>query len=132
MKWLRLLSVLALGTSLVWVASAQEHTKDSLDQIKKALAEKKAVLLDVREMAEWDRGHLKDAKLLPLSALRGDALPKDLAQLLPKGTIVYAHCAAGKRCLTAAEILRKAGYEVRAIKEGYSSLLKAGFSKGER
>ena len=129
MKLSRFLPALALGGFLVGLLSAQEHTKDSLEQVEKALAERKAVLLDVREKAEWDKGHLKDAKLLPLSLLRGNELPKDLAQLLPKDKIIYAHCAAGKRCLTAAEVLRKAGYDVRPIKEGYTDLLKRGFPK---
>jgi len=125
----RLLSVLAAGLGFVCVAMSQEHTKDSLEQVKKALTDKKAVLIDVREKGEWDKGHLKDAKLLPLSTLQGDTLPKDLATLFPKDTIIYAHCAAGVRCVTAAGILRKAGYDVRAIKDGYKDLLQKGFPK---
>lgn len=122
-----MLGALALG--LAMVASAQEHTKDSLDTIKKALAEKKAVLIDVREKAEWDQGHLKDASLLPLSTLKGDALPKDLQTLLPKDKIAYLHCASGKRCVAAAAILKKQGYDVRPLKEGYKNLLENGFPK---
>ncbi len=128
-RWLLTLTVAA---TFVVLANAQEHTKDSLEQVKKALADKKAVLIDVREQKEWDKGHLKDAKLVPLSMLKGDALPKDLANLLPKDKIVYAHCAAGVRCLTAADILRKAGYDVRPLKDGYNSLLKEGFPKAEK
>jgi phage shock protein E len=115
--------------AIVFCASAQEHTKDSLDQVKKALADKKAVLFDVREKGEWEKGHLKDARLLPLSSLKQDALPKDLQALLPKDKVVYLHCAAGGRCLTAAEILRKQGYDVRPLKDGYKDLLKQGFPK---
>ncbi len=47
-------------------AGAAEHTKDSLDTVKKRLKNEKAVLIDVRELSEWDAGHLKDAKLVPL------------------------------------------------------------------
>ena len=57
--------VLPVGAILVFVADAQEHTKDSLEQVKKALADKKAVLIDVREKTEWDKGHPKTL-LLPL------------------------------------------------------------------
>jgi len=123
------MSMVALA--MTRMASAQEHTKDSLDTVKKALAAKKAVLFDVREKTEWDKGHLKDAKLLPLSALKGDTLPKELQALLPKDKVVYLHCAAGGRCLTAGEILKKAGYDVRPLKDGYQSLLKNGFPKAE-
>lgn len=121
-----------IGALFVVMANAQEHTKDSLEQVKKALADKKAVLIDVREKTEWDKGHLKDAKLLPLSKIKSDPLPKDLASLLPKDTVIYAHCASGGRCVTAASILRKAGYDVRPLKDGYSSLVDKGFPKAEK
>jgi phage shock protein E len=118
--------------TIVTFASAQEHTKDSLEQVKKAMADKKAVLFDVREKGEWDKGHLKDAKLLPLSSLKEESLPKEPQALLPKDKVVYLHCAAGGRCLTAAEILRKKGYDVRPLKDGYKDLLKQGFPKADK
>lgn len=113
------------------MAMAQEHTKDSPETVKKALADKKAVLIDVREKSEWDAGHLQGAQLLPLSSLKDDPLPKDVAKLLPKDKVAYLHCAAGGRCLKAAKILRKAGYDVRPLKAGYKDLLKDGFPKAE-
>jgi rhodanese-related sulfurtransferase len=105
---------------------AAEHTKDSLDAVKKAVADDKAVLLDVREKAEWDDGHLRDAKFLALSALRG-AKADDLARTLPKDKVIYCHCASGRRCLQAADILKKNGYDVRPLKSGYADLRKSGF-----
>lgn len=105
---------------------AAEHTKDSLDTVKKAVAENKAVLLDVREKAEWDDGHLRDAKSLALSSLRG-VKADDLARVLPKDKVIYCHCASGQRCLQAADILKKNGYDVRPLKSGYTALLKEGF-----
>ena len=121
-----------IGTALIGsLVVAQEHTKDSLEMVKKSLSDKKAVLIDVREKSEWDAGHLQDAKLLPLSSLKEEPLPKDLAKLLPKDKVAYLHCAAGGRCLKAAEILRKAGYEVRRSKREYKDLLKDGFPKAD-
>ncbi|MBA4067605.1 MAG: rhodanese-like domain-containing protein [Isosphaera sp.] len=108
-------------------APAAEHTKDSTDAVKKAVADGKAVLVDVREKAEWDDGHLKDAKLLPLSVLQAGAKAEDVAKVAPKDKIVYLHCAAGGRCLKAADALAKLGYDVRPLKPGYADLLKAGF-----
>lgn len=125
---LSIILIMALAGSFV---VAQEHTKDSLETVKKALADKKAVLIDVREKSEWDAGHLKDARLLPLSSLKGEPLPKDVANLLPKDKVAYLHCASGGRCLKAAEILRKAGYEVRPLKAGYKDLLTDGFPQAE-
>src|SRR5262245_12114896 len=83
-------------------ADAADHTKDSLDTVKKNLKDKKAVLVDVREQGEWDDGHIKDARLLPLSRLDKGVDARELAKLLPKDTVVYCHCAAGRRALKAA------------------------------
>ena|SRR5581483_1796815 len=121
----------AITQSLVMIAvcalaaGAQEHTKDSLDTVKKAVAEKKAVLIDVREKSEWDSGHLKDARLLPLSRLTEGAGAPDL----PRDKPIYLHCAAGRRCLKAAEILRAKGYDARPLKLGYKDLVKEGFPR---
>ena len=46
---LLVLSAVGLGVLAVGSASAAEHTKDSLDKVRQALANKKAVLVDVRE-----------------------------------------------------------------------------------
>jgi phage shock protein E len=113
-------------------ARAADHTKDTPDEVKKALADGKAVLLDVREKDEWDAGHLKDAKLLPLSTLKGGAKAEDVAKVAPKEKIVYCHCGSGVRCLKAADELKKLGYDVRPLKPGYKDLLKAGFEPAEK
>ena len=106
---------------------AAEHTKDPLDAVKKSIADGKAVLVDVREQGEWDDGHLKDAKFMPLSKLKAGIKPDDAAKIIPKDKIVYCHCAAGVRSLKAADELRKLGYDVRPLKPGYEELLKSGF-----
>jgi phage shock protein E len=92
------------------------------------------VLLDVRELVEWDAGHLRDAKSLPLSKINIKDKDKiaDFTKTLPKDQVIYLHCASGKRCLTAATVLQKLGYDARAVKEGYKELLKAGFAPAEK
>ena len=123
-----------IGTAVVGLAAllsparAADHTKDTPEEVKKAIADGKAVLLDVREKNEWDDGHLKDAKLLPLSALKAGAKAEDVAKVAPKDKIVYCHCGSGVRCLKAADELKKLGYDVRPLKPGYADLLKAGFA----
>ncbi len=121
--------VLVVGLlGLTALAMAAEHTKDSLDTVKKAVADDKAVLLDVREKSEWDDGHLKDAKLLPLSVLNAGAKAEDVAKIAPKDKIIYCHCRSGVRSLKAADELKKLGYDVRPLKAGYTDLLKTGFA----
>ena len=112
--------------------AAADHTTDTTDQVKKAVTDKKAVLIDVRESHEWDDGHLKDAGLLPLSKLRKGATKEEIEKAIPKGKIVYLHCASGGRCKTAADILAKHGYDVRPLKEGFADLVEAGFPRAKK
>jgi phage shock protein E len=98
---------------------------DSLDEVKARLASGEAVLVDVREQGEWDAGHLAQARLLPLSAIREDAAKA--ARSLPAKQIVYVHCKAGIRSAQAAKLLKPSGLDVRAIRESYDDLVKAGF-----
>ena len=127
MAWMGLIVVSCLLS--VNGAFAAEHTKDSLAVVKQKLADKSAVLVDVREQAEWDAGHLDAAILLPLSGLQKGA---DSSQKLKKGQIVYTHCKAGIRSVTAGEILSKQGYDVRPLKAGYQDLLNAGFAPAKK
>src|SRR5687767_8521968 len=119
-------TMLVLIVGLLSSAAAEDkidHTKDSLETVKKNLQEQKAVLLDVREKSEWDAGHLQAAILVPLTKLKEGTDPKTIAKELDTKKIVYCHCKAGKRALTAAEILKKHGYDVRPLKQGYDELL---------
>jgi rhodanese-related sulfurtransferase len=121
----------ALSLCTAAVAAEAEHTKDSLQTVRKNLDDKKALLVDVREQREWDRGHLKQAQLLPLSELTkmaGDPAAKEkLAGSLPNDRIVYCHCARGVRALMAGDILKKLGYDVRPLAAGFDELGQAGF-----
>jgi len=123
--------LIALLLALTGTAFAAEPTKDTPDDVKKALAAKTAVLLDVREQKEWDAGHLKDAELLPLSRLKAGVGKDELDKKLPKGKVVYLLCKSGGRSLTAADILTKQGYEVRSLAEGFDDLVKAGLPKAD-
>lgn len=107
------------------------HTTDSLDKVKKGIAEKKVVLLDVREKPEWKQGHLKDADLLPLSVIRTGKFTPEQEKLLPKDKPVYCHCRSGGRVLVASKLLRAKGYDIRPLKLGYADLVKAGFVKAK-
>lgn len=64
-------------------AHSADHTKDTPAEVKKALMEGKAVLIDVREAEEWNDGHLKDAKHLALSEIQGGVTAERLKSLLP-------------------------------------------------
>lgn len=126
-----LLALIGSCCASLGLAAEPEHARDTPADVKKAVEKKAAILLDVREPSEWKAGHLKDARLLPLSKLKkGD--PKEATKGLPKDKVIYCHCKSGGRCLQAAEVLQKLGYDVRPLKEGYQDLLAAGFPKAAK
>ncbi|WP_339613721.1 rhodanese-like domain-containing protein [uncultured Rubinisphaera sp.] len=110
---------------------AAKPTKDTLSTVKQNIDKDEAVLVDVREKREWNSGHVAGAVFLPLSELRSGIESDELARRIPKDQIIYTHCAVGIRSCTAADILIKHGYNVRALKPGYKDLLAAGFSKAK-
>lgn len=125
----RLLLLITLVVSLPLAAEEMKHTTDSIDQVKTSVSAGKAVLVDVREQAEWDNGHLKVAQLVPLSLLSKDGA--EIPATLPKDKPIYLHCRSGGRCLKAAEILKAKGYDARPLEAGYGQLVKDGFEKAQ-
>ena len=119
--------------SFLWLQLLEgaEHTKDSLSLVQARVESGQALLIDVREPSEWDDGHLQDATLVPLSRLRRSADLRQLAEQLPKDTVIYTHCRSGRRVLAATDILRPLGFDVRPLRHGYGALLEAGFKKAE-
>ena len=107
---------------------SSNHTTDSLDTVKQRLASKEAVLIDVRELTEWNEGHLEDAKLVPLSDIRYPQKRIDATKDLSKEEIIYCHCRSGKRVFIATHYLTEEGYDIRPLKDGYKDLLGAGFN----
>lgn len=109
----------------------QGHTKDKLAIVKERVIAKKAILLDVREKNEWDAGHLKHARFLPLSDVRKGKLTREQQKYLPKGKPIYLHCKSGGRVLAVCNLLKDKGYDIRPLKAGYAVLVKEGFEKAK-
>ena len=115
------------GDSLCSLAA--EPSADSMETIKKNIADKKAVLIDVRELNEWNEGHLQDASHLALKKIREEFDLDEFNKIAPVDKIVYLHCASGFRSLEAAEALQGRHKDLRPLKQGYKVLLKASFPK---
>lgn len=109
-----------------------EHSKDSLEKIKELIKEKKAVLVDVRELVEWNAGHVEGAIHAPFRDLQDKLDEKKVEELLPKDKIIYTYCAVGYRSLKAGKILAKYKYDVRPLKPGFDDLVKAGFKSEKK
>ncbi len=106
------------------------HTTDTLGDVRAGLKDQTAILIDVREQREWNGGHLKQAALFPLSDMQDRELKGTVGQLkLPKDQIIYTHCRSGVRSRSAAELLKKSGYDARALKDGFDALSNAGFEQ---
>jgi phage shock protein E len=119
--------------SAVWAIeepkkSPLTHTQDSLDDVKKAVASGKAVLVDVREMVEWKSGHVKGAVHMPFRAMQEKVDVQKVKEEF-KDKVVYTYCAVGMRSLKAGQILTKLDLDIRPLKPGYDELIKAGFEK---
>lgn len=81
----------------------------------KALLRGGATLIDVRSRGEWNGGHAREARHIPL-----DALESKLSSL-PKSTPVVAICASGMRSASAARMLASHGYEASTVRGGMAA-----------
>lgn len=86
------------------------------------LLDEGAVLVDVREPAEWRTGHAPHAKHIPLDRLEREA------RRLPKDAPVVVMCASGMRSRGAAAHLRAAGYRATSLSGGLAAWRAAGGS----
>lgn len=116
------------------VLGQADYAAENLTQIKAQVDAGKAFVVDVREVEEWDAGHLKQAVFLPLTKLRLNQergtlreLTAELARSVPAGARIYCHCRSGRRVLVAAPILRQMGYDAWPIKPGFGELRDAGW-----
>jgi phage shock protein E len=120
----------ALIATMVGAQEKPKHTTDSIQTVKENIKNEKALLLDVREQKEWDAGHLKAARLVPLSKLSAAKDAKSVKDV-GKDKILYLHCRSGRRVLQAAEQLQAMGYDARPLKWGYEALMDEGFEKAK-
>jgi rhodanese-related sulfurtransferase len=63
-------------------------------------------MIDVRELAEWDAGHVPGARLVPLAQLRADP-----EAALVRGRAMVFICAKGVRSLAAAKLAERFGFD---------------------
>jgi len=97
--------------------------KTHLEDLKRAISDGHAQLVDIREQHEWDAGHVRDATFIPLSHLASGAKPRGLdAQ-----KTIYVYCRSGNRVKQAGPILEGHGYKVIQVFEGFDELVREGF-----
>lgn len=85
------------------------------------LAGKDVQLLDVREMDEWQAGHILGSVHIPLAEVAARLVELD------SGMPAIAICHSGMRSLYAADILKGAGFrDARSLTGGIESWVEAG------
>ncbi|NFN94583.1 pyridine nucleotide-disulfide oxidoreductase [Clostridium botulinum] len=75
----------------------------NIDKVRE-LVENNAVIIDVRERGEYENGHIKNSKNIPLSELR------ERVNEIPKDAPIYLHCRTGQRSYNATLALQNLGY----------------------
>lgn len=82
------------------------------------------VLVDVREIEEWEESRIEGAVHIPLGEI-----PMRAPEELNKEKDIVLYCAHGKRSMEALFILRSAGFEkVRSLEGGISAWEMSGFT----
>lgn len=76
----------------------------NVDKVRE-LVENKEFIVDVREIREYENGHIKGAINIPLSELR------ERYNEIPKDRKVYLHCRTGQRSYNAAMALQNLGFD---------------------
>ena len=98
----------------------------TLDQARARLAANpKAVLLDVREDAEWAAGHAVEARHLGKGVLE-----RDLEKLLPDTNAeILMYCGGGYRSALTCDVAQRMGYKnVSSLAGGYKAMAAAGWA----
>lgn len=112
------------GGVAAWAASGR--ATDDLESVspavlKEAIADKDAVVFDVRKENEYNTAHLPDAHLTPLDFI------SDHYSEFPKDGKFYVHCAGGYRSVIAASILKRRGYHnVIDVAGGFGAIKQEG------
>jgi rhodanese-related sulfurtransferase len=81
-----------------------------------ALDKERVFLLDVRDPAEFKKGHVEGAVNIPLNDLR------QRMEDVPKDREVWSYCFVGQRSYYAARALSQYGYDIKSLSGGYKTL----------
>lgn len=106
-------------------APVPEQTID-LEQVRLALQEKAAILVDVRELNEHETHAVPGSICMPLSWLRELRSKQPLVPYLPADTTLFAHCVKGIRSQAAVEIFTRFEYHAISLPQGVDALIAAG------
>ncbi|UOF92118.1 rhodanese-like domain-containing protein [Fodinisporobacter ferrooxydans] len=73
-------------------------------EVEQSIAERQTKIIDVREVDEYNSGHIPSAKLIPLSEFA-----ERFQEIDPEDSVILV-CRSGKRSAMACEFLARQGY----------------------
>jgi rhodanese-related sulfurtransferase len=97
----------------------------TVSELKEKLDTKANILLiDCRELDEWNQGHIEGAELMPLSHFDVTSLPK----LTNKEQEIYIQCRSGARSLNLCQFLLSHGFKnLTNVRGGIMAWANAGY-----
>jgi rhodanese-related sulfurtransferase len=112
------------GAMLLWPSFKRGSGGSRVDTLAATrLMNADAVVLDLREPAQYQAGHILGARNTPLAGLEKSAT--DLSRFKNRAVIVY--CADGRRAGRALDVLRRAGFsQASQLDGGFAAWQQAG------
>lgn len=90
----------------LFACSSPEYIKLDQESAYEQLQSEEITLVDVRELSEYNEGHIEGALLIPLGTI-----DENVDSLLPdKDAKIFVYCRSGNRSRTAANTLIELGY----------------------
>lgn len=124
----KILSLLALFSVAILLNFVFANPVESIKPLEaqKMQQEKKAIIVDVRELDELKAGMVKDAVSAPLSTMKDKKEEwEKIVSTFPKNETVIVYCKSGRRAGIVGEELLKKGFKVLNM-GGFESWEKAG------
>jgi rhodanese-related sulfurtransferase len=125
-NWLLILVMLVSGSMLIWpVIQRRLSPVKEVGNLEatRLINSANAMLVDLREPAEYEGGHLPNAVHIPMSQL--DSRGSELSRAV--GRPVVAYCMTGNRSRSAAGALARLGFkEIYALSGGFRAWKDAG------
>ena len=87
-----------------------------MERLKDYYTQQAAILIDVRQPDEYEKGHIPGARSIPLQKLRDFSL-----EVTDKDTPIYVYCLSGARSARAVRALRGVGFTAVTDLGGISS-----------
>ena len=117
----KIILILVLVLSFAFNSQTNDNVKTiNANELKKIIEEGKVIcLLDVRTKNEYDKGHIKNAKLIDYFS---DDFINNCEEYLDKNKPIYVYCKSGGRSKKASKILSDIGFtKIYDLQGGYLS-----------